>query len=221
MDVRAKEKVTIKSGAFSGCTSLTEKNIEANEKDVSDDAFPKKSKGHKSSSNKDDDDDQSSAKTLGNIDIKTVYLGTSPNIFLNLNFMVSFFRKIRKTFRHVIPPPDLIHSAIWVSKDCTVNDESLGALFVYGRYFNNKNSPAYLDNDGVKAYVVTLKQFKEKYPAIEQMKLILHKNLKLFDLIDEIKESGNWGVNNYNWPTNNCQHFTAKLIDILEATRDV
>ena len=84
MNVNAKEKVTIKSGAFSGCTALTEKNIDAKEKDVSDDAFPKngESKGHKSSSDK-DDDDQSSAKTLGNIDINTVYLGTSPNIVFN------------------------------------------------------------------------------------------------------------------------------------------
>ena len=41
----------------------------------------------------------------------------------------------------------------------------------------------------------------------------------MFDFIDLVKKSGNWRVKDYNWPTNNCQHFTAKLIDILKATR--
>lgn len=222
LDVHANGKATIRSGAFSGCTALTEKNIDAKEKDVADDAFPK-SGGHKSSSHKDDDNGevQPRAETLGNIDINSVYLGVSPNIVLNLNFVLSFFRKVRKTFGHVVPPPDLIHSAIWVSNDGYANDGSVGVLFVYGRYFNSKNSEAFLSNDGAKAYVVTLRQFKEKYPAINPMKIIPHKKWKLFDFIKKVKESGKWGVNDYNWPTNNCQHFTAKLIDILEATRDV
>lgn len=117
----------------------------------------------------------SSAKTLGNIEIKTVYLGKSPNIVFNLNFMLSFFRKVRKTLGHVVPSPDLVHSAIWVSKDAEVSENSVGELFVYGRYFNKKNSPVYLDNNGAKAYVMTLKQFKQRYPAIEPMKLNPHK----------------------------------------------
>ena len=52
------------------------------------------------------------------------------------------------------------------------------------------------------------------------MKLNPHKNVKLFEFIDKILHEGKWGVHDYNWPTNNCQHFTAKLINILGATRD-
>ena len=50
------------------------------------------------------------------------------------------------------------------------------------------------------------------------MKLKLHKNIKLFDFINQIKGNGNWGYKDYNRPTNNCQHFT--LINIVDATRD-
>ncbi|KAK8864998.1 hypothetical protein M9Y10_010526 [Tritrichomonas musculus] len=174
------EKATIESCAFAGCSSLTDKTIDAHDKDVAPDAFDgggdddgnKKKSG--SSSYKDSDDDHSWAKSLGNIEIRTVYLGTSPNIALNLNFMLSFFRKVRKTLGHIVPSPDLVHVAIWVSKDGTVFDNSVGTIFVYGRYFNKKNCPVYLDNDGAKAYVMTLKQFKQRYPAIEPMKLNPH-----------------------------------------------
>ena len=44
--------------------------------------------------------------------------------------------------------------------------------------------------------------------------------MKMFDFIEKVKSSGKWGADDYNWPTNNCQHFTAKLIGILKATRD-
>lgn len=52
------------------------------------------------------------------------------------------------------------------------------------------------------------------------MKLKVNKEIGLIDFINEIKKSGNWRVADYNWPTNNCQYFTAKLISILKATRD-
>ncbi|KAK8864997.1 hypothetical protein M9Y10_010525 [Tritrichomonas musculus] len=44
--------------------------------------------------------------------------------------------------------------------------------------------------------------------------------MKLFEFIDTILKEGKWGVHDYNWPTNNSQHFNAKLINILGATRD-
>ena len=225
LNVHADGKATVESGAFSGCSSLDNPNIDAPSKDVQDGAFENgygdgKKKSHGSSSHKDNDDDLSSAKTLGNVDINTIYLGTSPNIVFDLNFASAFFRKVRKTFGHVIPAPDLVHSAIWVGNDKDANDNSVGAIFVYGRYFNKKNSPAYLEQDGAKAYVMTLRQFKERYPSISPMKLKAKNDMKLLDFINKVKESGNWGAKNYNWPTNNCQHFTAKLIEILGATRD-
>lgn len=66
---------------------------------------------------------------------------------------------------------------------------------------------------------MTLREFKEKYPSIDPYKLHTNLKLKLFDFIEDIKMSGKWTVYDYNWPTNNCQHFTAKLIELLHATR--
>lgn len=77
------EKATIESGAFACSSSLTDKTIDAHDKDVAPDAFDGgsdnddddgKKKKSGSSSHKDSDDDRSSAKSLGNIDIRTVYL---------------------------------------------------------------------------------------------------------------------------------------------------
>lgn len=178
-----------------------------------------KKKGHGSSHKNDDDDSKSSSKTLGNIEIKSVYLGASPNIYYNFNIFASLMRKARKALGRIVPSPDFVHSAIWVGKDEEVTDDSLGAIFVYGKYWNKHNSQIYLSQDGAKSYVMTLREFKEMYPSIAPMKLDVHKKINLFDFIEKVKLSGKWNAREYNWPTNNCQHFTAKLINILKATR--
>ena len=221
--IDTKGKATVASHAFSGCKSLDEVDITASDKNISPDAYAddddedgKKSGG---SSHKDNDDDsQTNAKALGNIEIESAYLGTSPNVYLNLNFLLTLMKNCRKLFGHIIPSPEMVHSAIWVGKkDAT--DDTLGAIFVYGKYWNKKNLPSYIDRDGAKACVMSLREFKQRYPSINPMKLNLGKKLKLFDFIKEVKKSGNWRAADYNWPTNNCQHFTAKLINILEASR--
>lgn len=220
LDIDAGGKATVQAEAFKGCKSLDDPKIDAKDKDIADDAFDGKKKGGSSSSNKDDDSqDEQSAKTLGNFDINSVYLGTSPNIYVNLQIFVTLMRKARKTLGHVIPPPDFVHSAIWVGEK-EPTDDSVGAIFVYGKYWNKYNMDTYLDKTGAKAYVMKFSEFKQRYPSIDPMKLNAHKKMKLFDFINEVKESGNWDAKNYNWPTNNCQHFTAKLIDILHATRN-
>ena len=178
-----------------------------------------KKKSHGSSHKDDDDDSKSSSKILGNFEIQSVYLGASPNIYYNFNVFASLMRKARKVFGHVIPAPDFVHSAIWIGQEKDVTDDSLGAIFVYGKYRNKHNSDIYLSQDGAKSYVMTLREFKEMYPSIAPMKLNTHKKINLFDLIDKVKVSGKWNAREYNWPTNNCQHFTAKLISILKATR--
>ena len=178
-----------------------------------------KKKSHGSSHKNDDDDSKSSSKILGDFEIKSVYLGASPNIYYNFNIFASLMRKARKVFGHVIPPPDFVHSAIWVGSEKDVTDDSIGAIFVYGKYWNKHNSPIYLSQDGAKSYVMTLREFKEMYPSIAPMKLNAHKKINLFEFIEKAKISGKWNARDYNWPTNNCQHFTAKLINILKATR--
>lgn len=221
VNIKADGKATVESHAFSGCSSLDKANIDASETDISKDAYSDEDNKGGSSSGKDDDSkDEVSARTLGNIKIKSVYLGTSPNIYVNLNVFLSMMRKARKTLGHIVPSPDFIHSAIWVCEDEEITDESVGAIFVYGKYYNKYKMNTYLADNGAKAYILKFKEFKKKYPSIDPMKLNAGRKLKLFDFINEIEKSGNWGVYDYNWPTNNCQHFTAKLIQILEATRD-
>ncbi|KAK8881309.1 hypothetical protein M9Y10_004044 [Tritrichomonas musculus] len=223
LNVKADGTADVGSGAFAGCSSLTSHTIDSNGGTIDDGAFSGgsggKKKKHGSSHKDDDSDDESSAKTLGNFDIKTVYLGTSPNIYVNLNFFITLMKKARNTFGRIVPAPEFIHSAIWVGKE-GATDDSVGAIFVYGKYWNKHNLPSYLGKDGAKAYVMTLREFKERYPANDPIKLTAHKNIKLDDFIYRVKLSGKWGAKDYNWPTNNCQHFTAKLIGILRATRE-
>lgn len=223
--------LSVSASVFCGCSSLSKPVLsgqyqyidecvseccpDPDDGEDDDDGDEKKGKG-KSSSGKDNDDTGKSARTLGNIDIETVYLGTSPNIYFNFNFLVSFMKSLRKSFGCFLPSPELVHSAIWVGEK-NAKDDSIGALFVYGKYHNKNKNPSFLWNDGAKGYPISFKEFKRKY---QSMKLNPQKNVKLFDFINDIKESGNWGVRDYNWPTNNCQHFTSKLIMILRATRD-
>lgn len=212
------KNVTVGDNAFGGCNLLNYANIVAQNKDISYCAYGG-CKGRRSSSNKDEDDkSQSSAKALGNIKIQTVYIGYSPNIIVSMSFLVNFMRKVRMFFGHIIPPPELVHSAIWVS-DKDANDDTIGAVFVYGRYFNKYNYTAYLNDDGAKAYKMSFKEFKGRYHLNSPKKLKIHKEIMLFDFINEVIASGKWTAHDYNWPTNNCQHFTAKLIKILQASR--
>lgn len=179
-------------------------------------------KSHKKSSSSNtnsDEDDEISAKELGDFKIENVYLGTSPNIVVNLNVFATLMKKARNLFGHVIPPPDFIHSAIWIGKNDAIDDDSLGAVFVYGKYLNKHNLKFYINHDGAKAFVMSFGEFKQRYPLIDPIKLHANKKLNLFKFIEKINENGHWSAKDYNWPTNNCQHFTARLINILKATR--
>lgn len=236
------QSILVEYRAFAECTSLASVSVDAQSIQVDSSVFcncpeglkisyngnidadecylgccDKKSSGGSSSGS--DSDSGISAKTLGNMKIESVYLGTSANIVFNLNFMVSIMKRLRKTFGNVIPSPEIVHSAIWVGEQ-NANDDTVGAIFVYGRYFNKCHKKSFLFGDGAKGYVATLKEFKKKYPTSDLIKLNAHKDMKLLDFIKEIKESGKWGASDYNWPTNNCQHFTSKMIEILQATRD-
>lgn len=133
--IKTKGIATVKKQAFSGCSSLdhNDVNIDASETHMSNDAFDGGDNGGKggSSSNKDDDSEgEETAKTLGNIQIRSVYLGTSPNIYVNLNFFMALMKKARKIFGHILPSPDFIHSAIWISDDVEPNDESYLHLYI-------------------------------------------------------------------------------------------
>lgn len=224
MNVHTGGKVTVHDYAFNGCKSSDNIIIEANETNISTKAYGDNlenngnKKKHGSSHKNNDDISEISAKTYHNFKIQSVYLGTSPNIYANLNIFADFMKRIRKTFGHIVPSPEFIHSAIWVGpKNAT--DDTYGAIFVYGKYYNIYKLDSYLKEDGAKAYVMKLKDFKVRYPLIDPIKLTSKRNIKLYDFIYEVENSGKLRASDYNWPTNNCQHFTAKLINILHAIR--
>ena len=128
-------------------------------------------------------------------------------------------KNARKIFRHIIPPPDFVHSAIWVGESDS-SDDCIGAIFVYGKYYNRFNDDSYLANDGARSYPITLREFKNKY-SVNIMKLKPMKKIKLFEFIDILKIIGKLTAKEYNWPTNNCQYFTAKCLKILKAIREI
>lgn len=90
--------------------------------------------GGSSRSNGSDKKSQSNVKILGNIQLETVYLGTSSNIIVNLKFVMSLMHKVREIFGHLIPSPEIIHSAIWVGPK----------LFFYSMFHMNKNDDIYI-----------------------------------------------------------------------------
>lgn len=127
---------------------------------------------------------------------------------------------MRKVFGSLIPSPDFIHSAIWVSSsESDITDETVGAIFVYGKYYSNGVDKTYLSHDGARSYIMTFGEFKKRFGLFKVKQLKPQKDMKLFDFIKAIKESGNWDAKNYNWPTNNCQHFTCSCLNILNAIR--
>lgn len=114
-------KVSIDESAFNNCSKLNNTKIET---DYDENNSRKKSYG---SSHKNDDDEKS-AINLGDFEIQTIYLGTSPNIFFNLNVISRLMRPLRKLFGRIIPSPELVHSAIWVGNENAKN-KSLCAIF--------------------------------------------------------------------------------------------
>ena len=66
---------------------------------------------------------------------------------------------------------------------------------------------------------MTLGEFKESFQSFPIKKMRPGRNLTLTRLLSEVKDSGDWGVYDYNWLTNNCQHFTAAVLNVLEAKR--
>lgn len=220
--IKSNGTLHIGNNAFVDCFSGAQIYIDSKENEISPCAKGgscKKKKIFGCSPNKDDDVPKSGPAKLGNIQIKTVYLGLSPTIYFNLNFFINMMKNLRRLFGHVIPPPDFIHSAIWVA-DSDDTDQSLGAIFVYGKYYNIFNDRSYIEHDGARSYVMTLNDFKKKYSS-KIIKLKPKKNVKLFDFIDNLKKEGKLTADEYNWPTNNCQHFTSRCIDILDAVREV
>lgn len=179
---------------------------------------PEKKGGSGSSNNSNDKEEKRDIpQILGDFQIQTAYIGSSSIIDFQAGY--NLMKIARNLMGRIIPPPNLVHTAIWVGEE-NPTDESLGAIFVYGKYRSNKNDPTYLNFDGARSYVMSFGEFKYYYDTYEIQKIIPKRKIKLFDFIREVKSSGHWRADTYNWPTNNCQHFTLKLINIIKAVRD-
>lgn len=172
------------------------------------------SSSHRSKENS----NRESSTILGDKNIRTVFVGASS--IIHLRPLYSLMYSMRKVFGSLIPSPDFIHSAIWVSSsESEITDETVGAIFVYGKYYSNGDDKTYLSHDGARSYIMTFGEFKKRFSLFKVKQLKPQKDMKLFDFIKAIKESGNWDAKNYNWPTNNCQHFTCSCLNILNAIR--
>lgn len=161
---------------------------------------------------------QTSSLILGNIPLNVVYIGGSSIFDLPINFRI--IRKMRNLLRHFIPLPVCVHTAIWSSTDDS-DDETIGAVFVYGKYHSIENDSSFISEDGARTYIMSLGEFKQYFDGFTVKKLIPKRKITLFSFINELKSSGNWKANQYNWPNNNCQHFTNTCLKILKASSNI
>ena len=163
------------------------------------------------------DDPKSCATDLGDFVVNSVYLGGNAIIPFEPGY--SFMKGARRTLGRVVPPPNFQHTAVWFSDSDNAGDDSIGAILVYGEYYNLNGDPTYLGCDGARSFVMTLGEFKNMFRAFEVKKMKTGRNITLTTLLDESKRSGSWDADSYNWATNNCQHFSASVLKILEAKR--
>lgn len=161
-------------------------------------------------------DGKMSSKVLGNIQIHDVYIGSSSIVDFDVGYRA--MNAARKILGHAIPPPNFLHPSFWVGPKNATNSTS-GAVFVYGEYHssNEATKKTFLSNDGARSYVLTLGEFLNKYE--NPIRVVPGKNINLSYFTKKIKNSGKWDAKSYKWRTNNCQHFVAQCMNILDATR--
>ena len=163
---------------------------------------------------------ESPLDTFGNFKINSAYIGAAPLV----HFMPAYniMSGIRKLFGKVVPPPYFQHTAIWIgfTEKSDENDEDIGATVVYGQYYSKGNDTTFLSSNGARAFTSSLKKFKKMFFGHDIRKMNINRNIDLVKFLQEANLSGNWTADNYNWATNNCQHFTAKCIEILQLSRN-
>ena len=162
-------------------------------------------------------DQYSCADDLGDFVVTRVYLGGNPCLDFEPGYQM--MRVARQLFGQRVPAPNFQHTAIWFGERDD-GDDSIGAILVYGEYYNYNQDPTYLSCDGARSFVMTLGEFKQMFRSFPVKKMRPGRNLTLTQLLSEVKNSGDWSVDDYNWITNNCQHFTAAVLNVLEAKRN-
>lgn len=154
---------------------------------------------------------------LGDFTIKAVYLGGNAVVDFQLGY--KFMKGVRNLLGTSAPPPKLQHTAVWVSDNDDAGDKSIGAIVVYGRYTSETSTKTFLGCDGARTYVATLGQFKNLFQSFPVKKMRPGRNLTVSTFLSEVKSSDSWGADDYDTLNHNCQHFSASVLEILEAKR--
>ena len=113
----------------------------------------------------------------------------------------------------LINVPNWQHTALWAGDSTSPNAK--GVVFAYGNYY-----PTMYDTscDGARINEMTLAEFQRLHDAFEVKELKTGRNMTVGEVATEISQQDIWRQENYNWRTHNCQHFTAEIVGILEAT---
>lgn len=136
--------------------------------------------------------------------------------------------KILKTFGK----KKAVHTAFFISNQENEFFEDKGIILEYGKYESKNNKDGLMkyeyDDGGMRYGWCTLNNFQKDLASAVCINLDLEPPLILFkDLIQKIKEKNannkynkknqNWDLNNFDSLNHNCQHFAAKIIEILKA----
>ena len=148
--------------------------------------------------------------------LSAVYVGGNDIVDIKMGYSV--MRKARQVLGRLAPPPEFQHTAVWVGPEDS-SDQSPGSIVVYGQYLPESYDGTYLSCDGARSYDMTLGEFKEMFNSFNVKKLKPAVNMTLNTFLDKIKYMDKWRAEDYSWHSNNCQHFTAQCLHILQATR--
>ena len=154
---------------------------------------------------------------LGDFTVKAVYLGGNAVIDFPLGYQ--FMKGVRSLLGTSAPPPKFQHTAVWFGENDNAGDDSVGAIIVYGKYTSEYGGRTFLGCDGARTYVATLGKFKSMFRTFPVKKMKLGRNLTVSTFLSEVKAADKWEVDDYDTLNHNCQHFTASVLEILEAKR--
>lgn len=125
-----------------------------------------------------------------------------------------------------------VHIAFFISNQDNDSFEDKGILLEYGKYESNNNKKGLMkyeyDDGGMRYGWCKLNDFQKELASAVCINLDLEPPLILFkDLIEKIKkkkannkyneDNKEWNLKDFNSLSHNCQHFAAKVIEILKA----
>jgi hypothetical protein len=120
---------------------------------------------------------------------------------------------LEKTWSIIGDASRFYHTALWVG-----TDRPVGFLLHYGAYYprTDNESRLFFEGDGATFRPMTIAQFERAYASGDLRELRVRNPMPLGELWQKVSEDGPWTVKAYGWAAHNCQHFTAKVKDVLD-----